>query len=385
LKQRLNAIEEESSLGHEDDRDDRGLVDGDEIISEKESSHDQQEDRTKVAHKLTETDQNDSKAENKDEDIGDDYSTLSYNELRRSCAAKGFSAKGKAAELRERLRAKNIKVSTNAAAENESANDSDDVADDLSTASYRELQQECKTRGISGKGKRADLLNRLNTTKIPASVAGDVSQVIKEQASDEYSSDSSVVEVITKETEFARICAQAEAENKIRRKPSRPTPRKIATKQVAVKNAETKLPVVSMLSAAGKVVANILSPRILKRKQEVIDLASESGDDDLKEQGAKGDNKVDALASPEVAVPRNITAGSVSSPGDQSIISTLSAADHAFSKPSQAKTGKPPKPKRRKLEKAIDKSAIMSPRKKRSNTGGSSVRSTRSTRSRTKK
>jgi len=83
----------------------------------------------------------------------DDYSTFSYKELQHECISRGLSGRGKKDELRRRLQ----EINTTTTSKDEgSCRD-----DDLSTVSYRDLQQMCKDRGINAKGKFEVLLNRL--------------------------------------------------------------------------------------------------------------------------------------------------------------------------------------------------------------------------------
>jgi hypothetical protein len=365
---------------------------------------------------------------------GDDYSTYTFNELRKACKSKGISAQGKAVALRERLKKAaeapspdDQEVPVNALPEvgfeeakdeddysttsfrelrtpvqgkidelrerlreNDGISskvppedaDADDVEDDLSTASYRELQQECKRRGLNAGGKRGDLVSRLNGGKMQGSIAGDVSHAIKEEDSEE---NSSVEEVLTKEQEFARICSQA-AEKEIKKKS---IPRAIKIQEPVVQNEPMTSPIASMLKAAGNFVAkglDMMSPTKRKRKAEVIDLLDSDNDE------AKEETNADELSPLRNPVPKNITAGAVFSPGDQSVISTLSAADHNnLEAPRRTRPGvkrkmggRPPILKRQKVEEGekIRSDATELPKRKtRSNSAVSSIRSTRSKRS----
>ena len=142
-------------------------------------------------------------------EIEDDYSAMSYRELQAECKSRGLSATGKKEDLRLRLHktdgtslAEVAETADEEVEEDDSGHDEkeekvdfelqqedqanvgmsielqvDDhnesklgeIEDDYSTMSYRELQAECKSRGLSATGKTDELLSRLGGGKIQLS------------------------------------------------------------------------------------------------------------------------------------------------------------------------------------------------------------------------
>jgi hypothetical protein len=146
---------------------------------------------------------------NEQSQIEDDYSTMSYRELQAECKSRGLSATGKKEDLRLRLYktdgtslAEVAETADEEVEEDDSGHDEkeekvdvelqqedqasvgmsielqvDDhnesklgeIEDDYSAMSYRELQAECKSRGLSATGKKDELLSRLGGGKIQLS------------------------------------------------------------------------------------------------------------------------------------------------------------------------------------------------------------------------
>merc|ERR1719469_553051 len=78
----------------------------------------------------------------------DDVSVMSYKDLQKECKLKGLKASGKTAVLIQRLldSSVNSKGVTNANVAGKSKKNQDDDTDDASTMSYQQLRQTCKDR-----------------------------------------------------------------------------------------------------------------------------------------------------------------------------------------------------------------------------------------------
>ena len=291
--------------------------------------------------------------------VSDDFSTMSFKDLRSYCVAHGISAKGKKVDILERLRAKNAKSEEDTESENDS--DDDEGNDDLSTISYRELQDMCKRNNLKASGKKDVLIDRLrsyNNTNV-----GDVSQPIKEEEDQSEDND---------------------------RKPSayeQNKPKNHKTRTTFIENpdngAEDKQSSTSMISK----VIGFFSPKKKKTEKAMVEVTEILSSDDEEE----GNEKVSTPTIPKhikLEAPDS-TVSAMNSPGAQSTVSALTVPGIGGSVANERKrkAGRPPKPPASSSLKMTQGDNEKTKRRKRSNSAASesSVRSTRSTRSQSRK
>ena len=331
----------------------------------------------------------DKEEEQDNENTSDEYSQYTLTELRDACTRIGLPKGGKKEELTRRLleskeAASKSYVETEEKDEHDvneqdhgKIGDNDSVDDDLSRASYRDLQKMCKDRGLKAGGKRDVLLNRLN---------GDT---IQEESSDE--------EIQTEAMVLQAIIEKAERDVKPKKKKEKP--RRSKTEKLPpppLPEAEV-IPQGGIISRAAKKLLDVLSPPPKKKSSELIDLSNIDDDEDT--------NSVATPTVPsniDLAPPNSCGISVLShglSPGDQSIISTLSTSDKkAAMKLPRPKTrkrtrnaGLPPKPPlpSKKVKKEVDSivqedskpDATKQTRSRSIASDASPARSTRSTRS----